>query len=481
MQALSIPGRDFDFAGSTSKYLPTPPPVSPWSALDADPLLAGGPISRTRFDTPSAPSPVYPSQPPRRTLEEIEAEQRAQASAQYASRIDPRFVQPPPPARQQMTLEQVEAEMRNARARGPNPSQQEPFPPQFQQPPFPPQFYAPSPQMQPSYLPSSAPVTPQQPPQPYAGQQFMRPPGMGQFPPGALPPHLMQQQQPQQQQRQQSPQLPPQSLQQAPQSVQQAPQSMQQQMPPPVPLNSMLTTLFPPLPSQATPVTVEQQLQYLTMNQHAQHPLQTGAQLQALLQQAHSQASASGAAKDVEGAASDQVLAGEELIRSVEARIREHEMLEQGRKRKAHKIASMVRPSVSASVANPPQAKYNNIMSNSDKDFITRIQVSQLVTDDPYADDFYFHIMAAIKSSRNAAARNAELAQAQQNGNAGRGPQMDRQGGNGPRNARGGERKPTRRENAMNKMASNVQRLVDVAKQRNKSGLRPCSSRPEPS
>ena len=48
-------------------------------------------------------------------------------------------------------------------------------------------------------------------------------------------------------------------------------------------------------------------------------------------------------------------------------------------------------------------SKYNNLMSQGDKDFITRIQVSQLVNPshgqagfDPYADDFYFHIMAAM-------------------------------------------------------------------------------------
>ena len=109
-------------------------------------------------------------------------------------------------------------------------------------------------------------------------------------------------------------------------------------------------------------------------------------------------------------------------------------------------------------------------MTNSDKDFITRIQVSQLVTDDPYADDFYFHIMAAIKASRHAAVANAGLAQMNtQNGPQGEG-KMNGNGGGGGR--RGAERKPTRRENAMNKMALNVQRLVDVAKQRNKSGQR---------
>ena len=39
-------------------------------------------------------------------------------------------------------------------------------------------------------------------------------------------------------------------------------------------------------------------------------------------------------------------------------------------------------------------------MTQSDKDFITRIQVSQLVTQDPYADDFYAQVYGAILRSR---------------------------------------------------------------------------------
>lgn len=113
-------------------------------------------------------------------------------------------------------------------------------------------------------------------------------------------------------------------------------------------------------------------------------------------------------------------------------------------------------------------------MSNSDKDFITRIQVSQLVTDDPYADDFYFHIMAAIKMSRHNAAMAAGAPPGMLMPNGQMAPGIpapvggaQRGGGGG-----GGNRKPTRRENAMNKMAQNVQRLVDVAKQRNQKGQR---------
>lgn len=103
-------------------------------------------------------------------------------------------------------------------------------------------------------------------------------------------------------------------------------------------------------------------------------------------------------------------------------------------------------------------------MSNSDKDFITRIQVSQLVTDDPYADDFYFHIMNAIKSNRTAAMLNAAGMQQQV------GPMTLPNGQ--PMNQGGmrGRQRMNKRDNAMNRMAQNVQRLVDSAKQRNKSG-----------
>ncbi|KAM0793635.1 hypothetical protein ACM66B_001067 [Microbotryomycetes sp. NB124-2] len=214
---------------------------------------------------------------------------------------------------------------------------------------------------------------------------------------------------------------------------------------------SDMTTLFPPLPSQASVATLQQQLQYLTMNQHAQHPSLTNAQLQALLRQAQSQAAREGPGVNEQGIGGtsdpDTREAREQLVLAVEQRIREHEAMEFRRKQKAAKIASM--------------AKFNNLMSNSDKDFITRIQVSQLVTEDPYADDFYFHIMAAIKMSRQQATAAAAAAAVN---NAPNGPPSPQ----GQQMAQTQARRPNRRDNAMNRMAQNVQRLVDLAKQRNK-------------
>nr|CAG8638374.1 1435_t:CDS:10 [Entrophospora candida] len=43
-------------------------------------------------------------------------------------------------------------------------------------------------------------------------------------------------------------------------------------------------------------------------------------------------------------------------------------------------------------------SKYNGLMTQSDKDYVNRIQISQLVTDDPYADDFYCQVYSAVRS-----------------------------------------------------------------------------------
>ncbi|KIY44740.1 hypothetical protein FISHEDRAFT_67415 [Fistulina hepatica ATCC 64428] len=60
--------------------------------------------------------------------------------------------------------------------------------------------------------------------------------------------------------------------------------------------------------------------------------------------------------------------------------------MEEKRRRKAAKLIYM--------------ARYNDLMTQSDKDFITRIQVSQLVTNDPYSDDFYAQVYDSVMRSR---------------------------------------------------------------------------------
>jgi len=88
-------------------------------------------------------------------------------------------------------------------------------------------------------------------------------------------------------------------------------------------------------------------------------------------------------------------------------------------------------------------------MTQSDKDFITRVQVAQLVTSDPYADDFYAQVYASIKQQRSASEINLLKL-----GNAG--------ASQGSSNQRG----PHRRENAIQRMQAQVERLVNNMKNR---------------
>lgn len=77
-------------------------------------------------------------------------------------------------------------------------------------------------------------------------------------------------------------------------------------------------------------------------------------------------------------------------------------------------------------------------MTQSDKDFITRIQVSQLVTADPYTEDFYAQVLSSLRRST---------------------PGMK---------AGQAHRMSGRREHAMNRMAEQVYRIVENAKAREK-------------
>ncbi|GAA5873311.1 hypothetical protein JCM8547_007066 [Rhodosporidiobolus lusitaniae] len=484
--------------------------LSPWTSLNDDPLLSGRPAPVL---PPVQAAPVQQQQQRQfKTLEEVEAELRAQKTAAPAPAAQA------PAAGQQMTVEQVEVEMLRQRqaaaaaaqqAQQQQQQQQQPQPqqlppgmspqPQFQQPPFPPQgfpgAFPPPPQGGQGFYPPH--LLP-----PHLRAQFPQglpfPPPGGAPPPGfpgspgmaagQLPPHVQQQFQ----QGHSRPGslagvggvLPPPVPHQAgPGSAAPSPALMRQQLPggvapqgqggfpqppsgPPTPgpgfppLGSapsnvdLMATLFPPLPSQAGPPTVqgvEQQLAALsvTIAQGGQHPSLTGAQLHALLAQAGAaKAEAEKGGEEKEGGegegekdVEERKKAAEELVRKVEERIVEHERMEEARKRKAAKIAAM--------------AKHNNLMSNSDKDFITRIQVSQLVTDDPYADDFYFHIMLALRQSRGLPPPSLGMA-----GGGGTIPPSQQLQGSAGQRKRG-------RENAMNRMAMNVQRLVENAKKKN--------------
>ncbi|TFK32809.1 topoisomerase II-associated protein PAT1 [Crucibulum laeve] len=139
--------------------------------------------------------------------------------------------------------------------------------------------------------------------------------------------------------------------------------------------------------------------------------------------------------RDIQGAsqAEQEALRAEAMRKIVEA-----EKMEEKRRRKAAKIAHM--------------ARYNDLMTQSDKDFITRIQVSQLVTQDPYADDFYAQVYGAILRSRmGLQSQDERVIKFGSGGGIGLG--LAQKGGN-------------RRPNAMQRMEQQVERIVSNARKR---------------
>ncbi|KAH7885857.1 topoisomerase II-associated protein PAT1 [Phlebopus sp. FC_14] len=129
-------------------------------------------------------------------------------------------------------------------------------------------------------------------------------------------------------------------------------------------------------------------------------------------------------------------------------KIMETERMEEKRRRKAAKIAHM--------------SRYNDLMTQSDKDFITRIQVSQLVTQDPYAEDFYAQVYGAILRSRMGLQPSQDASERVlkfgSSGGVGVGLGMGVGAGRG-----GG-----RRQSAMQKMEAQVERIVSNARLREK-------------
>lgn len=91
-------------------------------------------------------------------------------------------------------------------------------------------------------------------------------------------------------------------------------------------------------------------------------------------------------------------------------------------------------------------------MTQSDKDFITRIQVSQLVTQDPYAEDFYAQVYGAILRSRlGLQSQDERVIKFGSGGGVGLG--LAQKGGN-------------RRPSAMQRMEQQVERIVSNARKR---------------
>lgn len=97
------------------------------------------------------------------------------------------------------------------------------------------------------------------------------------------------------------------------------------------------------------------------------------------------------------------------------------------------------------------QSRYNDLMTQSDKDFITRIQVSQLVTQDPYADDFYAQVYGAILRSRMGLQTDERVLKFGSGGGVGLGLTSQ---------------KGYRRPSAMQRMEQQVERIVSNARKR---------------
>lgn len=92
-------------------------------------------------------------------------------------------------------------------------------------------------------------------------------------------------------------------------------------------------------------------------------------------------------------------------------------------------------------------------MTQSDKDFITRIQVSQLVTSDPYTEDFYAQVYGALLRDRMGVSGGERVLKFGSGEGVGLGLTQ-----------RGGGRRP----NAMQRMEAQVERIVNNARQREK-------------
>ncbi|KAJ2842113.1 DNA topoisomerase 2-associated protein pat1, partial [Coemansia brasiliensis] len=101
--------------------------------------------------------------------------------------------------------------------------------------------------------------------------------------------------------------------------------------------------------------------------------------------------------------------------------------------------------------------KYNNMMTRQDKERIVRIQISQLLTDDPAADDFYCHMFQLSRGTLI----GATATQSQQH------PQQQKELDKLAKEAR--EQRPrSNTQSSMARMQQHVQRIVNEARRRPK-------------
>lgn len=97
-------------------------------------------------------------------------------------------------------------------------------------------------------------------------------------------------------------------------------------------------------------------------------------------------------------------------------------------------------------------ARYNGIMSNGDKNYVLKVQISQLVSEDPEADDFYYTVHSTLRGRNNIQQSLGHFEQTY----------LSR---SGQFNRRGNRDK----QNPMLKMQQQVQKIVASAKSRPKS------------
>lgn len=347
-------GKDFDFGhGPSTGAQPQrqqPKPVDSMFASNFDDFWAVPSFGKPQQQQPQQPqAPLQPPQPqpqpPARrgkTMEEIEAELRAASlQQQQQPQPQPQSQPQPPPTRRPLTMEEIEAEMRSQQA-------------QAQQ-----------------------------------AQAPLPPPGV--FPPGAMPPNLV---------------------------------SMMQQSsaaPPAAPRGEQLASDFPPLGSAAPPTAgrpgtpgqgpplplprgMSPQVQGapapappLPPMQQAEHFARMRAMLAALpdrVQQALTSLPPHMHFDVLQGVCREFPILLEPSTPAIEER---HKMAQEAALGRFRMIGHFDRKRIIREAKIASMAPYNNLMTVSDKEFITRIQISQIITADPYADDFYAHIYFALR------------------------------------------------------------------------------------
>lgn len=95
------------------------------------------------------------------------------------------------------------------------------------------------------------------------------------------------------------------------------------------------------------------------------------------------------------------------------------------------------------------KSQYDGLMTQHDKDVVNRIQLSQLASGDPYADDFYYQVYSSLRQRAG-----LPLQSAAHNG--------------GNNTTEGGRGRGRREENMMQRMQQQLQRIVNDAKRRPK-------------